>query len=147
MIQNEILLVDNLYHGQTFSILSIYSYCPYLTFHCFSMPPNSKKKKKIRFVTFCLAIKPLKKIKSFFYRFEPRPKNHEEHANASSWVNKSQFYNHIHALYYILKIFSMDNSGQDGQPARLNEFLAGVNISRQYLKIKNNLPFWLAENF
>ena len=66
MIQNEILLVDNLYHGQTFSILSIYSYCPYLTFHCFSMPPNSKKKKKIRFVTFCLAIKPLKKIKSFF---------------------------------------------------------------------------------
>ena len=31
----------------------------------------------------------------------------------------------------------MDNSGQDGQLARLNEFLAGVNISRQYLKIKN----------
>ena len=35
----------------------------------------------------------------------------------------------------------MDNSGQDGQLARLNEFLAGVNNSRQYLKIKNNLPF------
>ena len=41
----------------------------------------------------------------------------------------------------------MDNSGQDGQPARLNEFLAGVNISRQYLKIKTICPFDLQKTF